>query len=57
MKTKLVQAIPEIYGRCHELANSELEFYLFDRMLDITLRFLKHPENMVSKEKFLLFFD
>lgn len=47
VKAILVQLIPEIFARCVELANAELEYYLFDRMLEITLRFLKNEEKMV----------
>lgn len=48
VRATLVQLIPEIYARCIELGHPELDFYLFDRMLEITLRFLKNEENMVS---------
>lgn len=48
VRASLVQLIPEIYARCIELANPELNYYLFDRMLEITLRFLKNEENMVN---------
>lgn len=48
VRATLVQLIPEIYARCIELGHLELDFYLFDRMLEITLRFLKNEENMVS---------
>lgn len=48
VRATLVQLIPEIYARCIELGHPELDFYLFDRMLEISLRFLKNEENMVS---------
>lgn len=53
MKTILVQLIPEIFARCVELANAELEYYLFDRMLEITLQFLKNEEKMVRSSIYM----
>lgn len=49
VRAALVQVIPDIFARCIELENSKLEYYLYDRMLEIVLRFLKNEENMVNK--------
>lgn len=51
MRAALVQVIPDIFARCIEIGNPELEYYLFDRMLEIALRFLKNEENVVSGKK------
>lgn len=48
VRAALVQIIPDIFARCLEIGNAELEYFLFDRMLEIVLRFLKNEENMVS---------
>lgn len=48
VRAALVQIIPDIFARCMEIGNAELEYFLFDRMLEIVLRFLKNEENMVS---------
>lgn len=48
MRHYLVQYIPDMFARCVELDNTELQYYLFDRMLEITLRSMKDEEKMVS---------
>lgn len=48
VRAALVQVIPDIFARCIEIDNPDLEYFLFDRMLEIVLRFLKNEENMVS---------
>lgn len=48
VRAALVHVIPDIFARCIEIGNPELEYFLFDRMLEIVLRFLKNEENMVS---------
>lgn len=48
VRAALVQVIPDIFARCIEIGNPEMEYFLFDRMLEIVLRFLKNEENMVS---------
>lgn len=50
VRAALVQVIPDIFARCIDIGNPELEYFLFDRMLEIVLRFLKNEENMVSKK-------
>ncbi|XP_031633416.1 serine/threonine-protein phosphatase 4 regulatory subunit 1-like isoform X2 [Contarinia nasturtii] len=52
VRAALVQVIPDIFARCIELGNPELEYFLFDRMLEIVLRFLKNEENMVRETSF-----
>lgn len=51
VRAALVQVIPDIFARCIEIGNPELEYFLFDRMLEIVLRFLKNEENMVSTKR------
>lgn len=48
VRAALVQVIPDIFARCIEIGNPDLEYHLFDPMLEILLRFLKNEENMVS---------
>lgn len=50
VRAALVQVIPDIFARCIELGTPELEYFLFNRMLEILLRFLKNEENMVSRK-------
>lgn len=48
VRESLVLKIPEIYIRCHELSSTDLDYFLYDRLLDIVLLYLTDNEYDVS---------
>lgn len=48
VRAALAQVIPDIFAKCIELANTDVELCLFDPMLKALLGFLKTEENAVS---------
>lgn len=49
VRAGVVITIPKIYARCIELEHPEIEYYLYDRLLQITLHLLKNDDNWVRK--------
>lgn len=52
VRANLVEQIPYVFMRCYELTCPLLESYLYDRLLDIVLFYLKDVEQQIRKNAY-----